>query len=254
MNTALAEAAQERVDEVLPVQHQLGELLGLPEDRPALQQLRARREADARKGGRPPGARNKRLAELAAAVREHFGDVLLQQVAVATMPLADLMALGLKAEQALAEKRLSAATVLPYIEQRQPLKVDLSGRPPVYLTIELGAAQGQQDQGLMGAALVQLDGAQLDGAANPLFPQGSRPIAQLIADQAGEAVQVAAAEAVAEPAAPAAPAAPAGPPGGAVSTPPPLSRAPAGVVPPRSRILPPTRTQVQPQPGAGGGA
>lgn len=187
MNRAVAEAAEDRVELVLPVQECLGELLGFPEDRPALQQLQARREAEARKGGRPPGARNKRLDEIARQVRERFGDPLLRQVAVATMPLADLLALGLKPAEALAEQRLSAATVLPYLEQRKPLAVDVTGRSVVFLDIHVGAGEGEQDQGVVDGLVVQLDSAQLDAARNPLIGQGNAAGGQLIADQAGGA-------------------------------------------------------------------
>lgn len=237
MNTALAEAAGAAVDAAFPEQVELHELLGLPGD--------VVRTIEQRRGGRPAGARNKRLAEASRLVREHLGDVLLSQVAVAVMPVDQLIALGLKPAEAVAEKRLSAATVLPYLEQKQPLRVDMSGKPPVFLTIEMGTAQGQQYQGVAGAALVQLDGAELDGSANPLFSFGIADDGQLIADQAGASAPSADGQAGAAPADRVAT------PGGAVSGPPLLSRAPVGVVPPRSGNSDPTRNQVPAEPGAG---
>jgi hypothetical protein len=241
LNSAVAEAAAARVDEVLPEQVELHELLGFP--------AHVASDIERRRGGRPAGARNKRLAEVAKLVREQFGDVLLHQVAVATMPIEQLMALGLKPVEAVVEKRLAAATVLPYLEQKQPLKVDLTGKPPVFLTIEMG----QGNQGVAAAVGVQLDGAELDGAGNPLMWLDEPAGGQLIEDQAGALPAETAAPPAAPPPAPAVPArAPEAPPGGPVSPPPPVSRAPAGVVPRRSPILRTVRNPNATGPGGGG--
>jgi hypothetical protein len=237
----MQDLAEARVDELLPLQEQLGDLLGMPEGLPALQQLREAR----RKGGRPAGARNKRLDEIARQVRERFGDVLLRQVAVATMPLADLMALGLKPGEALAEQRLSAATVLPYLEQRKPLAVDVTGRQVVHLTIATGLGDGEQDQGVIDGFVVQLDGARLDDAPNPLASQVEPPAAQLITDQAP-------APAPAPPPLAPPPARPRGP-GGPVSTPRRLLHARAGVVSPDTGISERTENQALAAPGTGEG-
>lgn len=241
MNTALAEAAQARVDEALPVQEELHELLGFPAS-VAGELLDARRAQAVRRGGRPPGARNKRLAEIAQHVRENFGDVLLQQVAIATMPVADLVALGLKPLEALQEKRLSAATVLPYIEQKRPIAVDVTGRQVVHLSIEIGADQGEQNQEVIDAVVVQLDSTTFDNRANPLIPLSDVSGAQLIEDQAG-----------APPPPPPPGLAGATPPGGgfaAVA----LSHAPATVVSPEGEVFDPTRNPDPADPGAGDGA
>jgi len=179
----VAGAAAARVDDVLPVQELLGDLLGFPADRPALVQLEARRRA----GGRPLGAQNKRLDEIARLVRGRFGDVLLMQVAVATMPVADLIALGLKPKEALEEKRLAAGVVLPYLEQRKPLQVDVTGRSVVYLDIQIGGGEVEQNQGVVEGMVLQLDSAQLDAAANLLGSQEVHAGAQLIEDQAAAA-------------------------------------------------------------------
>jgi hypothetical protein len=240
LNTGVAEAAAARVDEALPVQVELGDLLGLPEDRPALQQVQARR------GGRPPGAQNKRLAEVSALVRQHLGDVLLHTAAVALMPIDQLMALGMKASEAFAEKRLAAATVLPYLEQRKPLAVDVTGRSVVYLDINIGAEQGEQYQGLDGALVMQLDGGQLDNAAKPLTMLRDPIPAQLIADQAPVAPV-----AVPMPVA-AVPFQAPRPPGGAVFGQPRPLNAPAAVVSRAPRVFAPTRNSTATQTGAGG--
>lgn len=238
MNTALAEAAEARVDEAFPVQVSLGDLLGMPEDRVALQQLRAR------KGGRPAGATNKRLAEVSELVRRHLGDVLLHTAAVALMPVDELMALGMKASEAFAEKRLAAATVLPYLEQRKPISVDVTGRQVVYLDIQIGAEQGEQYQGVVDGLVMQLDGGQLDVAAKPLNEFRETPREQLIADQAAPAPTVAAA--------PPAPAQAPRPPGGAVFGQPRPLPAPAAVVSRVPRVFGPMRNTPTAGSGVGG--
>jgi hypothetical protein len=232
LNRAVAEAAAARVDDAFPVQEQLHELLGFPATVEA-GLLEARRTAEVRRGGRPPGARNKRLDEIARQVRERLGDVLLQQLAVATMPLADLIALGLKPLEALQEKRLSAATALPYIEQKKPIAVDVTGRSVVFLDIHVGAGEGEQDQGVVDGLVVQLDGAELDAARNPLGSLAVPPGAQLIADQAGSH----------PPAHPPAPARAPATPGGGGFRPVARSHAPATVVSPDGPLFEPPPTQ-----------
>lgn len=247
MNRAVAEAADARVDEVLPVQEQLHELLGFPATVEA-GLLEARRAEVVRRGGRPAGARNKRLDEIARQVRERFGDVLLRQAAVATMPLADLVALGLKPLEALQEQRLSAATILPYIEQRRPLAVDVTGRQVVHLDIHIGGGEGEQNQEVVEGLVVELDAVELDAARNPLMQQAVPAGAQLIADQAGEAGRAGPDGQARGPAGARAT------PGGAVFAPRRHPHASASVVSPAGEVFDPTRNQTRPGPGAGGGA
>lgn len=228
MNSAVAEAAAARVDDLLPEQLDLVDLVGA--EVPVT-----------RRGGRPLGARNKRLADVARIVRETLGDVLLHQAAIATMPLADLIALGLKPKEALEEKRLSAGTILPYIEQRQPVQVDVTGRQVVYLTIAEGVVEGVLDQGVTEAVVLQSDSAQSDAPANPLTLRAPRPAEQLMADQ----------PAATPPPPPAAPPEGVPPPRGAGFAPAPLRRAPVGVVPARLGIYPP-RNNLGPGMGAAG--
>lgn len=239
MNSVLEDAAQARVDQVMPWQEDALDLLGAP----AAVVAHGAQLREARRGGRPAGARNKRLDEVARQIRERFGDVLMRQVAVATMPLADLLAIGLKPAEALAEQRLSAVTVLPYIEQRRPLAVDVTGRQVVHLHIELGSAEGEADQGVSGGFVVELDSAELDSARNALMPQVIEPARQLIADQAPPPPPVV------PPAPPPADGQP--PPGGAVFAPAPRLLAPAGVVSRRARVFPQAPHRVPPTTGMG---
>lgn len=110
-------------------------LLDLPHDRVV--------EIVRRGAGRPQGSRSRRTEDTAKAVIERFGDPLLRQVAIATMPIAELMALGLRFADALAEQRLAAVAVLPYLHQRQAIAVDVSTHRTVNLTIFAGLPTGQ---------------------------------------------------------------------------------------------------------------
>lgn len=239
--------------EAFPLQH---ELLGLPESRHA-EALREKR-----RGGRPPGAKNKRAEEVARFVLERLGDPLVQLVAIATAPVDELMAAGLKPAEAFAEKRLAAIGVLPYLHQRQAVKVDVTGRQVVYLAIGDVPADAVQDQWVAGAAVAELDGAELDGAINPLIPLADPAAGQLMPDQAAQPAPVAqaappapAGQAAPPPAAPLAPAPEAPhPPGGGDFAPVALSHAPAAVVPRQARLFQPPRNRGPAHPGGGGGA
>lgn len=124
---ALAAAAEAAVSDALRLQH---DLLGLPET-PMVLAARERR----RRAGRPAGARNKRSDAVASFVLDKLGDPLLHQAAVAVMSVDELVALGFSPAEALAEKRLAAAVVLPYLHSRRPLDVHVSEHKVVRLTI-----------------------------------------------------------------------------------------------------------------------
>lgn len=127
----------EQVDRLMPRQ----ELLGLPELPPG----DTRAERIARRAGRPPGARNKRVEDAAQAAIAHFGDPLLRQVAIATMDTEELaLRLGCDPLEAVIEQRLAAATVLPFLHSKRPLAVDVSTRRFVYLTIQDGSVTTEQ--------------------------------------------------------------------------------------------------------------
>lgn len=229
--------------EAFPLQH---ELLGLPESRHA-EALREKR-----RGGRPPGAKNKRAEEVARFVLERLGDPLVQLVAIATAPVDELMAAGLKPAEAFAEKRLAAIGVLPYLHQRKPIEVDVTGRQVVYLAIGDVPAEAVQDQWVAGAAVAELDGAELDGAANPLILPADPAAEQLMPDQAAQPAP--ADQAAPPPAAPLAPAPEAPhPPGGGDFGRAAVSHASAAVVPRQARLFQPPRNRGPAHPGGGGG-
>lgn len=123
-------------------------LLDLPADRVV--------EIVRRGAGRPRGSRSRRTEDTARAVIERFGDPLLRQVAVATMPLAELMAAGLSFADALAEQRLAAVAVLPYLHQRQAIAVDVSTHRVVHLTIgDLPTGEGSGTAEIVGVVVNQ---------------------------------------------------------------------------------------------------
>lgn len=233
MNSALEALAEDRVAEAFPLQH---ELLGLPPG-PSLE------AAVTRKAGRPKGARNRRLEDVARAVVQHLGDPVVILAGIASLGLDEMMAVGLTADQAFSQKRLAAAELAKYTHQRKPIEVALTARQGVYLTIVDAVADPQQDQGVSDAIVMRLDSAQFDDAAKPLTPLPLPPVAQLIADQApppASQVQAAPAEAP-------------HPPGGGGFAAPRPHHAPARVVPPRPRIF--SREPQGPRPtGVGGGA
>lgn len=126
-STALQMAA-DRVAGLLPQ----GELLGLPMERDAVAVVRARR------AGRPAGVRNKRSEDVARYVIEQLGDPLLQLAALATMAADELAAAtGMTVAEALAEKRLAAIAILPYLHRRMPQQVEMN-HSFVNLTIQSG--------------------------------------------------------------------------------------------------------------------
>ncbi len=86
--------------------------------------------------GRPPGRRNKRTEAWAEYLLSRYGSPLEVLAQIMTAPAASLARqLGCSAVEALAEKRLAAIALMPYVHQRQPLAVDLTERKTLTLTI-----------------------------------------------------------------------------------------------------------------------
>ena len=258
MNSAAQQLAAERVAEAWPTQ---GELLGLPEP-PAVLAARERR-----KGGRPPGARNRRTEDVAREVIERMGDPLLHLVAIATADVAELVAIGLKPQEAIAEKRQAIAAALPYLHQRAPVQVNVEGRSVVYLTVEAGAPPAEQNQQVIDVIGAELDAVEFDAPANPLIPLAVHSAEQLMPDQSPSPArplpfwlapepEPAPAPGQAHPPAPAPahPPAPARPPGGGGFPPRALSHAHPGVVFRRGGGFGVPRNPGNAEPGAGGGA
>lgn len=138
------------------------DLLGLPVT-PAMV---ATATAAGRKAGRPPGSRNRRDEDIARLLLERFGDPLAHQVAVATMGVDELAAaLGCSRIEALAEKRLAAQVVMPYLHSRKPLAVDVTNHKAISLTINTGAAApapvGQQDDAARTVEVVEYQEVQM---------------------------------------------------------------------------------------------
>lgn len=89
-----------------------------------------------RSRGRPQGSRNLRNQRIAGYLLTKYRDPLEGLVAMAGLGVDELAAaLGCSKAEAWAEKRLCAVAAIPYLHQRQPLAVDLTGRQVVHLTI-----------------------------------------------------------------------------------------------------------------------
>ncbi len=106
------------------------DLLGLPAPRPG-------HRVEAYRGrGRPAGSRNKRTVEWAQHLLGRYSSPLEVLAQVMTAPVEALVAqLGCSPVEALAEKRLAAVALLPYLHSRMPVSVDLTDRRVVHLTI-----------------------------------------------------------------------------------------------------------------------
>lgn len=144
--TALA-VAMEHYEE--PDEPEQLDLLGLPE--PATEAGRTALAAvTAKRGpGRPPGARNKRTLATVEWLLGRYQDPRAVLLAIAQTPVAELAArLNCTAMEALQEKRLAAAAVLPFVAQRQPLAVDVTSKSIVYLTINDGLTNPTDDGGI----------------------------------------------------------------------------------------------------------
>ena len=116
------------------------DLLGMPEPKTA----EGRAVLAERRGpGRPVGARNKRTQKTVNWLLQRYQDPRAVLLALAGMPVAEMMAItGCSAMEAIAEKRLSAAAVLPYVAQKQPLAVDVTSHKVVTLSIDMGGGMG----------------------------------------------------------------------------------------------------------------
>lgn len=126
LTTALDEAAAARAVERLSPQ---AALLDLPAERV---------ERIKRAPGRPRGSVSRRTERTAQELLDRFGDPLMRQIAVATMPLREMVDLGFTVQEAMVEQRLAAAVVLPYLHQRQAVAVDVTAHKTVTLTIVTG--------------------------------------------------------------------------------------------------------------------
>lgn len=127
-------------------------LLGLPAPKTA----KGRALVEERKRGRPAGAKNKRTVRTVQYLMQQFRDPRAVLLSIAGMDIDVMMAtLGLSAAEALAEKRLAAQAVLPYVASKMPLAVEVNQKV-VNLSINLGG--GQKAAGQDGSCVMTLEG------------------------------------------------------------------------------------------------
>lgn len=136
--------------------------------------------------GRPPGSRNKRTERTVAFLLARHRDPREVLLEIAEANIADLAALvGCSVFEALQEKRIAAAAVLPYLAQRMPLAVDVTQRQVVYLTINDGQAELASDAGAGLTARV-LDSVEYQR----LSSNGDDDVAQSDVSQQAQSVEI----------------------------------------------------------------
>jgi hypothetical protein len=109
----------------------------LPDEAEQLDLLGLRDVPEAKRGrGRPPGARNRSVQDVADYLLAKYRDPLETLVQMAGAGVEELAAaLGCSRLEAWQEKRHAAVAALPYIRQRQPQAVNLGVSQAVHLTI-----------------------------------------------------------------------------------------------------------------------
>ena len=140
-----ADAPEDRQPE-LPIGEELG--------------LRAPLGSTPRRVGRPPGAKNRatltfegRIEQLVARYG-HPVDTAFRVLAMGVDELAQ--SLGCKPIEALQEQRLWWQGLMPFVESRKPVAVDLSTRNVVHLTIQDGAAPAEEMGELLEGSIVEV--------------------------------------------------------------------------------------------------
>lgn len=126
------------------------DLLGMPQTA-SLLLLRQKNDGP----GRPKGSRNKRTERTVAFLLARHRDpreVLLEMAEARVDELA--ASLGCTAYQAYQEKRLAAIGVLPYVAQRQPLAIEMTGVQPIH--IHIGQANGVRQSDTVAERLTQV--------------------------------------------------------------------------------------------------
>ncbi len=137
LNAALTEA-MDQVGEMAPEEkaEQLALLpLPLDEDEQAT-------EADRRGPGRPAGSRNKRTEAWTSFLLSNYRSPLEALAQIVAARVEDLAArLDCKRVEAFKLQIMAAKELAPYLHQKQPVALDIQGKPPVSLTIQTGPAE-----------------------------------------------------------------------------------------------------------------
>lgn len=121
--------------------------------------------------GRPAGSRNKRTERTIAWLMARHRDPREVLLSITDMHPADLAALlACTLHEALQEIRLAAAAVLPYVAQKQPLAIDVTGRQVVHLHIDTGSIEPGQGGGVGLTARV-VDAVQYQEVSDDDAPQ-----------------------------------------------------------------------------------
>ncbi|HEY0149863.1 MAG TPA: hypothetical protein VGB70_12780 [Allosphingosinicella sp.] len=122
--------------------------------------------AEARRRGRPPGAKNKRTDDFAKWLLQfgpHPGLTLMRVQGMPTEQLAEVE--GCKRIEALDRQIRCAEALLPYFEGKKPVAIDMTARGDFRLV--LGKIEGAGEAGMGGARELKL----LPGIAEPDFEE-----------------------------------------------------------------------------------
>ena len=124
-----------------------------------------------RRIGRPPGARNRRTAEmfswlLAARGLQPPLEFLLEMTGKTTSQLVEE---GVKLEDAMKLKVHAAIAALPYIHQKQPIAVEAAGKTPIALVLPGEGGTAEEQAADMGFDL-------------EILPNGNMQITQQLSD------------------------------------------------------------------------
>lgn len=103
-----------------------------------------------RRPGRPAGSRNKRTERTVAWLLSRYRDPRAVLLELAEANAADLAGrFNCSLLEALQEKRIAAAAVLPYVAARMPIAIDVTKRTAVYLNVQMGhAVQAAEGEGI----------------------------------------------------------------------------------------------------------
>jgi hypothetical protein len=134
-----------------------------------------------RKPGRPKGSRNKRTERTVSMLLARHRDPRVVLLEIAEANTADLAGLlGCSMLEAMQERRIAAAAVLPFVAQRMPIAIDVTKRSAIHMHLSMGRP-GSQAPGGVGLSM-QL----AKRVGDPVTALVAEHIAEVVNDAVGE--------------------------------------------------------------------